>query len=262
MDVHFPSCYDPSAGLTAYENNTAYPTIDWYTGKMNCPDGWLHVPHLFYEMYYDTPAFSSRWTPNEDYQPFVLSTGDLTGCSAHADFLAAWDEDTLQNIIDTCDAGTLGMDQCPGVVLRDTTTACVMDSPIDEEVNGNLTSLPGDNPLVGWGLSYDTETEDESEDTSYEATTAAAETTAATTTSYVAASTTKEPTKESTSTAVTTLPNGSVVTTTIVTWVTHTEYVYDTTYKTVYVNEKAKRDEHVHNHNHMHRHRSPHGPRN
>ncbi|KAJ4423944.1 hypothetical protein N0V82_001372 [Gnomoniopsis sp. IMI 355080] len=151
-DLHFPSCYDPSKGLTDYKNNMAFPTTNYTTGKQNCPAGWTHVPHIFYEMYWDTPAFSGRWTPNQGSQPFLLANGDLSGCSGHGDVLAAWDGPTLQNIIDNCNAGDSGMDKCPGVTVRDSTTSCTVVSPIDEEITGNLTALPGDNPLEGWGM--------------------------------------------------------------------------------------------------------------
>lgn len=270
MDVHFPSCYDPSAGLTDHDNNMAYPTVDWLTGKQNCPDGWLHVPHMFYEMYWDTPAFADRWTPDQGAQPFVLSNGDTSGCGAHGDFLAGWDEDILQHIIDTCNAGHAGMDQCAGITVRDRNTPCTAASPIDEDVNGNLTVLPGNNPIVGFGTTYALGGGDTAAETSYEAAAPATTSVSAEPTSLVT-STTLAPVSptaevaETTTTAVTTLPDGNVVITTIVNWVTVTEVVYDTVYKTIWVDAK-KRDaepepEHQHAHNHMHRHRSPHRER-
>src|SRR3954463_5783233 len=35
-DIHFPSCYNPAAGLQDYKNNAVFPT----NGK--CPSGWIH----------------------------------------------------------------------------------------------------------------------------------------------------------------------------------------------------------------------------
>lgn len=132
-----------------------FPTTvyDGYVAKQNCPKGFKHVPHLFYEMYWNTIDFKDRWTPNQGEQPFVLANGDLSGCSGHGDFLAAWDTDVLQNIIDTCNAGDAGMNLCPGVTVRDQSTSCNVASPIDEVIKGKLSSLPGSNPLVGWGMS-------------------------------------------------------------------------------------------------------------
>lgn len=151
MDLHFPSCYNPAAGLTNYQENMAFPT-NTGTNKQDCPEGWIHTPHLFYEMYWNTPKFIDRWTPNSGEQPFVLANGDLTGCSAHGDFLAAWDEPTLQNVIDTCNTGDGGMDTCAGVQVRDNSKTCNVPSPIKESLAGVMDALPGNNPLAGWGV--------------------------------------------------------------------------------------------------------------
>lgn len=154
QDVHMPSCYDPSKDLTDYKNNMVYPTVNMATGKQNCPKGFVHVPHLFYEMYWNTPVFKDRWTPGQGYQPFVLANGDLTGCSSHADFLAAWEPKTLQHIIDTCNAGDEGMDKCGGVTVRDRSGSCdAAAQPAQAKIaSTSMKALPGNNPLAGWGV--------------------------------------------------------------------------------------------------------------
>jgi hypothetical protein len=151
MDLHFPSCYNPAAGLTNYKNNMAFPTSAG-SGKHNCPPGWIHVPHIFYEVYWNTPAFLSRWTPNHGSQPFIFSNGDRTGYSIHGDFIAGWDETVLQHIIDTCDAGDSGMDKCPGVTAYSSSLNCNIPCPVSEPITGSLSSLPGKNPPSGWGV--------------------------------------------------------------------------------------------------------------
>ncbi|KAF8863956.1 WSC-domain-containing protein [Acephala macrosclerotiorum] len=147
-DVHFPSCYNPAAGLDNYKENMQFPT------NGNCPSGWIHTPHLFYEVYWNTPAFASRWTPGQGNQPFLLSNGDPTGYSLHGDFISGWDVDTLQQIIDNCDAGDSGMDKCPGLIggLNDPSTSCNIADPINEVITGVMTALPGNNPVTGWGV--------------------------------------------------------------------------------------------------------------
>ncbi|QSZ29784.1 hypothetical protein DSL72_004301 [Monilinia vaccinii-corymbosi] len=147
LDIHFPSCYNPEAGLTNYKTNMDWPT------KGNCPKGWVHTPHLFYEVYYNTPLFNGLWTPGEGKQPFVLSNGDPTGYSLHGDFISGWDVETLQQIIDNCDAGDIGMDHCPGLIggLNDPSTSCNIKSPIDEVVDGSMSLLPGGVPVGKWG---------------------------------------------------------------------------------------------------------------
>ncbi|KAK1580513.1 uncharacterized protein LY79DRAFT_520702 [Colletotrichum navitas] len=153
-DIHMPSCYNPKAALSDYES-MAWPSSKGASNarRANCPEGWIHVPHLFFEVYWDTPKFASRWTPGQGAQPFVLSNGDASGYSLHADFIAAWDEDVLQQIIDNCNAGSSGMDKCPGLLKGlNTDMNCTIPSPIDEVTDGVLQKLPGDNPLSGFSF--------------------------------------------------------------------------------------------------------------
>ncbi|TDZ29390.1 hypothetical protein C8035_v011291 [Colletotrichum spinosum] len=154
-DVHMPSCYDPNKALDDHDNSMSWPTNKDAKDKArkNCPAGHIHVPHMFFEVYWDTPKFASRWTPGQGSQPFVLSNGDTSGYSSHADFIAAWDTDVLQQIIDNCNAGSAGMDTCPGLLKGlNTNQDCTIPSPIDEKTDGILSNLPGDNPLGGWSL--------------------------------------------------------------------------------------------------------------
>lgn len=88
-DIHFPSCYNPKAGLMDYKNNMAFPSSKGTTyGKLNCPEGWIHLPHIFYEVYWNTPLFADRWEQGQGTQPFILSNGDRTGYSLHGDFVS------------------------------------------------------------------------------------------------------------------------------------------------------------------------------
>ncbi|KAK1984804.1 hypothetical protein LZ30DRAFT_779558 [Colletotrichum cereale] len=153
-DVHMPSCYNPKAALDDYES-MAWPSRKGASSarRLNCPEGWIHVPHMFFEVYWDTPKFAGRWTPGQSAQPFVLSNGDASGYSLHADFIAAWEEDVLQQIIDNCNAGSIGMDKCPGLLKGlNTNKDCRIDSPLDEVTDGILSILPGDNPLGGFSF--------------------------------------------------------------------------------------------------------------
>lgn len=147
-DVHFPSCYNPKAGLTNYAENMAWPEDN--KGYLDCPEGYIHVPHLFLEVYWNTPEFADRWEQGKGQQPFVLSSGDATGFSSHGDFMSGWDEELLQHIIDTCNTGTIGMDKCPGLFYGLNKEECTIDSLIDEKIDGVLDKLPGNNPLQGW----------------------------------------------------------------------------------------------------------------
>jgi hypothetical protein len=88
-DIHFPSCYNTTAGLEDYKNNMAWPSSAGASaGRQNCPSGYIHVPHIFYEVYWNTPLFMNRWTQGQSKQPFILSNGDNTGYSLHGDFVS------------------------------------------------------------------------------------------------------------------------------------------------------------------------------
>ncbi|KAK0722840.1 hypothetical protein B0T26DRAFT_619096, partial [Lasiosphaeria miniovina] len=151
-DLHFPSCYNPQAGLTNYKTNMQFP-VGVSGGKNDCPAGWIHVPQLFYEIYWNTHDFAPRFKDLLGKEsPFVFANGDVTGYSMHGDFIAGWDETALQQIIDNCDVGTSGMDNCPGLIggLNDRSTSCNIDCPLTEQVLGSMTKLPGNNPLSGY----------------------------------------------------------------------------------------------------------------
>jgi len=130
-----------------------FPSSAGATNGANCPAGWVHTPHLFYEVYWNTPLFASLWTPGEGKQPFVLAEGDPTGYSLHADFISGWDVEALQQVIDNCDTGDSGLSECPGLIggLADQSLSCNIDCPVNEQVLGFMPSLPGDNPINGWG---------------------------------------------------------------------------------------------------------------
>ncbi|KAI1393214.1 uncharacterized protein F4822DRAFT_439379 [Hypoxylon trugodes] len=152
QDIHFPSCYNPEVGIDDYKNNMAWPTT--VDGLETCPAGWVHVPHLFYEVYWDTPSFKDRWTPDGKTQPFVLSNGDATGYSSHGDFISGWDTDTLETIINTCNAGTTGMEKCPNIPggVNDNKD-CSIAPAIGTLVKASqvLNALPLNCPVTGWG---------------------------------------------------------------------------------------------------------------
>jgi len=97
-EITMPSCWnsatDPS--LVTADNPQGYKYLDTFKNKNTtayptkgvCPEGWSKIPRLFYEVYWNTPAFASRWTQGQKSQPFVLANGDPTGYSLHADFVS------------------------------------------------------------------------------------------------------------------------------------------------------------------------------
>ncbi len=147
-DVHMPSCYDPRGGAGA-----GFPSDAGGGGKQDCPAGWVHVPHLFFEVYWDTARFADAWDPDGRAQPFVLANGDRTGFSLHGDFVAGWDGDTLRRIVAGCDAGDAGMDRCPDPGPLNAGDPCRIPSAFPDPPQEEwLEALPGDNPVSGWGV--------------------------------------------------------------------------------------------------------------
>ncbi|KAJ5118467.1 hypothetical protein N7448_010174 [Penicillium atrosanguineum] len=176
-DIHFPSCYNPKAGLDAYETNTVFPSSKGTTGgKANCPEGWTHLPHIFYEVYWNTPLFAEMWEQGQGSQPFILASGDRTGYSLHGDFIAGWDVDVLQKIIENCDAGDSGMDKCADAgTINNSADSCNIANLIPEKISGVLDKLPGNNPPTGWGQG-ETTSPDASQSASSQTTTSVAST--------------------------------------------------------------------------------------
>ena len=145
-DINFPSCYDPSKDVRDYKNNMQWPA----DGR--CPEGTIRVPRMFYEVYWDTQKFSKRWTAGQGSSPWVLSNGDPTGYSLHGDFINGWDTNTLQTIIDTCNAADAGMDKCPNIPggLSDVQD-CKLPNMVPEAVSGTMSLLPGGVKVGAWG---------------------------------------------------------------------------------------------------------------
>ncbi|TVY35595.1 WSC domain-containing protein [Lachnellula subtilissima] len=164
-EITMPSCWnsatDPS--MVTADNPQGYKYLDTFKNKGTmayptkgvCPTGFSKVPRMFYEVYWQTTKFASRWTPGQKSQPFLLANGDPTGYSLHADFLAGWDTDVLQNIIDNCNTGDGATDKCPGVIANPSGTRCNVTNAIPEDLGTTtpLDQLPGNNPIpTAWGI--------------------------------------------------------------------------------------------------------------
>jgi hypothetical protein len=121
---------------------------------------------LFTEYTFDTGRFDyisggSSW---------VLSTGDDTGLTLHADYMAGWDVPVLQAAIDQCNTNLFGdlegqsalactlstaltraLAACPPLVPslnRDLATKCSIASVVEENVQSPGKTLPGCNPFT------------------------------------------------------------------------------------------------------------------
>ena len=83
----------------------------------------------------------------------MLANGDPTGYSYHADFMNGWNQDVLDDAVANClytdDGGVV--DACSALVpSNDVNFARICPQApdvVDEPVRGNLTVLPGCNPI-------------------------------------------------------------------------------------------------------------------
>ena len=150
-EIQFPSCWNgKDLDSSDHKSHVAYPSR---LRNGPCPDGFgTRIPTLFFETIYQTNAFSG--TSGE----FVFANGDPTGYGYHADFICAWDDGTLQQVIDnpSCTGPGVSGNQwdCPVFAdLKDVddpeTINCKMQVPdaIKNELINLVEQLPGDVPV-------------------------------------------------------------------------------------------------------------------
>ncbi|KAI8811222.1 WSC-domain-containing protein [Cladochytrium replicatum] len=146
MDIKFPGCWDgKNLDSPNHKSHMAFTDGDGTNGK--CPSTHpVRVPTVFLETIWDVNQFKDmRWIS----QPFVLSNGDTTGFSAHADFLDGWDKTALTHAIKNCDGFDIA--KCfPGQLRADSElNSCnAKRSFPNEAVLGVLNKLPGCHPIT------------------------------------------------------------------------------------------------------------------
>ncbi|KAM0143762.1 hypothetical protein ACHAP3_001022 [Botrytis cinerea] len=152
MELMFPSCWNETAGVTAPDGKShmAYPD---QTMTGTCPEGFdTRLVSLFYETIWDTAAYNTT-----DGQ-FMLSNGDPTGYGYHGDFIMGWDEEFLQEAVDTCTNASGEISDCAIFDIQDVSVygSCNFTLPSaldDEDVVGPMATLPGNCPIqAGPGL--------------------------------------------------------------------------------------------------------------
>lgn len=149
--VYFPSCWDGVNKDSAdHKSHMSYPINGGYDHG-SCPSTHpVRLISLFFEVIYSTSQFDSKWWSNTQH-PFVFAMGDTTGYGFHGDFVNGWDVDTLQRAADTCTNDSGNISDCPvfnnGLYGNDDCQACRLPTQIQETITGNLTALPGCNPV-------------------------------------------------------------------------------------------------------------------
>lgn len=142
FELSFPSCWNgKDTSSPDHKSHVAYPdtVLDG-----NCPEGFdVKLPGLFFETIWRTHDFVG--IPGE----FVISNGDVEGFGYHADFISGWDEDFLQQAVDTCTNPSGQISDCPlfTILSADDQRKCKIATPpmiASEKLSGLIGNiLPG-----------------------------------------------------------------------------------------------------------------------
>ena len=102
---------------------------------------------------YSVDQFKNRWW-DQNQHPFVFAQGDRTGYGFHGDFINGWDVDVLQRAAHECTALSGNVEDCSvfdgGLFTGDENQACRLPEAVDEQITGQMSSLPGCNqPTMG-----------------------------------------------------------------------------------------------------------------
>lgn len=148
LQVFFPQCWDGvNLDSPDHTSHMAYP-VDTYDGG-HCPESHpVHTVAIFYEQVVPVSNFN-YWGQGA----YVISTGDPTGLTYHADFLMGWDQSVLQDSVDNCHNMNGDITLCQVLVPyinEDAASACTLDAQVvDEDVGlgDEIAALPGCNPV-------------------------------------------------------------------------------------------------------------------
>ncbi|KAL1687196.1 hypothetical protein GGG16DRAFT_62778 [Schizophyllum commune] len=169
--ISFPSCWDgQNVDSDDHKSHMAYPSGGADTGTCDDPKFNVTVPRVFMEVSWYTMDWDEiRGQAMNASQPYVLSNGDTTGYSYHADYIYAWEPDVLQTAIDTCqcmkdDFGAY--DCCEVFEKKADGERCYISSAVEEQVVGTLDALPGYEPYSAIGNSTQTGSSSSSSSTS------------------------------------------------------------------------------------------------
>ncbi|EMC98661.1 hypothetical protein BAUCODRAFT_377209 [Baudoinia panamericana UAMH 10762] len=148
--VYFPSCWDGvNLDSPDHKSHMAYPIGNYDNGY--CPPSHpTHLISIFYEVIYQTGNFAHMWW-NSSQHPFVFAMGDRTGYGFHGDFVNGWDTQALQDAIDQCTNDSGNLSDCPvfaDLYSNEECQACRLPPQVNETITGNLTKLPGCNPVT------------------------------------------------------------------------------------------------------------------
>lgn len=142
LEIAFPSCWNgKDLDSKDHRSHVAYPNL---VEDGTCPEGFkTRLVTLFYETIWEVADFK------DDDGYFALANGDPTGCGYHADFIEGWEDDVLQEAIDTCTNDSGLVEDCKVFELQnlDKQLKCTMELPdilANDRFELSGDGLPGD----------------------------------------------------------------------------------------------------------------------
>ncbi|KAK3351434.1 hypothetical protein B0H65DRAFT_117959 [Neurospora tetraspora] len=154
-EMMFPSCWNgKDLDSDNHRSHLAYPDL---VMSGNCPKGFeTKVPSLMYETIWATNNFIGQ--PGQ----FVWANGDIQGFGYHADFMNGWDEDFLQQAVETCTNDSGRIQDCPifNIQTEDQQGQCTFNNNAElvkmfkTSLNEKTTGLIGDSLPGGVKIAY------------------------------------------------------------------------------------------------------------
>lgn len=105
MNVRFPNCLQVRRNGRPITTSPDFRSHAAYSENNVCPDDFpYHIPTVNLEVRYDLRSMRRDLGRDvvDNIDNWVLSTGDRSGASAHADFVSGWPEELMEEAIQHC----------------------------------------------------------------------------------------------------------------------------------------------------------------
>lgn len=161
LNIHFPSCGWANKSLDSPDHFSHLAWARDENGNLDargkrCPASHpVHYPAIMLNsVYYFDDVDGKRWRAGRNN--WIMSNGDLTGQTFHADFVNGWKAETIQGMTSQCSNPRSvheNLEKCPatkGLVDFDGARQCAYQGQVPAEDIGLLRAidrLPGCNPV-------------------------------------------------------------------------------------------------------------------
>ncbi|KAK0481079.1 hypothetical protein EDD18DRAFT_1085518 [Armillaria luteobubalina] len=160
---NFLSCWDrENVDSEDHKSHIAFPSMGPDNGTCDDPNYPVMIPQIFMEVHIPPLSIDidtyprvlvshlDLFLPSRSDKPCRFSNGDPTGYGYHTNFFNGWESGVLQRAINKCHCNLYGNPSCciaAGVFTINQNARCFISNFIDEITMGNLSMLPGANPV-------------------------------------------------------------------------------------------------------------------